>query len=601
MSGATLAGASCSMASSVITCTLVNVAVGEERALDLRVTGNALGTYPVQALLSADNDFITANNTGQVQVGVQSGVDLGVTAATSTATAYVTDAVDYTVDVTSHGTLAAQGGSVSINIGGIPIETFNDGPNTCTIQSANWVLFCQLADIAAGATTRITLRGRPDQARPANGIVSLNVQNDSNPNNNSATMSVAVSAEREIRISASTEELRAVVGTTYDITYTLNALGRHPAENARFSLQHPSMGIIESVLITGFACVADAEFTHCDLGTLSPGSVRTVAVRVRMTGNATSSVTASTRWTHGSGYAFSSVYTRIYANLTVDVAATASNAFPVDEDAVGSAAFSIETKGVDPAQNVTATIELAAPARLESLVVSNGPAGWTCTLLTAQRGRCTGSFNGGPRYDDRRAVLQFTYVSVTAGDHLATAAVNAANDGDPSNNAAQLTLQVGRRGSGSAGSTAARLLRNGETTTIDATIITGKNPVPNARLNPRASDESLVVESVTIGGVDCPQSGSGSFCELGTLPANSAIAVRAVFRAMVGERSTYATLNVYPDSDANSNNNHLAVQLFTLNPSDLQLQVAQNSVTATNGTSLQFPRINVHTPATAAT
>ena len=46
--GATLAGASCSVANSMITCDLGDVAVGEERAIDLRVTGNSLGSFPVQ-------------------------------------------------------------------------------------------------------------------------------------------------------------------------------------------------------------------------------------------------------------------------------------------------------------------------------------------------------------------------------------------------------------------------------------------------------------------------------------------------------------------------------------------------------------------------
>ena len=35
-------------------------------------------------------------------------------------------------------------------------------------------------------------------------------------------------AEREVRTRVSAEELRAVVGTTYELTYTLDALGRFP-------------------------------------------------------------------------------------------------------------------------------------------------------------------------------------------------------------------------------------------------------------------------------------------------------------------------------------------------------------------------------------
>ena len=97
-----------------------------------------------------------------------------------------------------------------------------------------------------------------------------------------------------------------------------------------------------------------------------------------------------------------------------------------------------------------------------------------------------------------------------------------------------------------------------------------------------------------MGGLDCPQAPSGSPCALGDLPANSAIPVRAIFRAISGEAYTGAVLDVYPDRDSNSANNHLAIPIYTLDRSDIQLSVAQTSVTAVNGTVLQFPRITVN-------
>ncbi len=595
MSGATVAGISCTVANNVITCELGDIAVGEERALDLRVSGNSLGSFPVHAVLTANNDRIAGNNAGDVQVGLQSGVDVGVTATASASSVFVTDPVDYTVDVAAVGALASDGGTASINIGGVPIESFNAGPHACTIdQFSNWVLFCQLATIAPGASTRITLRGRPTRAGPANGAVYLNVPNDSNPGDNHASMSVTVSAERDVRTSVSQEELRAVIGTTYELTYTLTTFGRLPSENVRFALQQPPSGVIESVNAGPVTCVTEPESTNCEFGTLDPGDVRTVVVRFHMTSSFPSFMNGSSRWGGGPFNEFSSVTTWVYANVTVDVSANVGNSFGVDEDVIGEAGFTVETKGVDPAQNVTATVELAPPLRLLSISFYYGPAGWTCEILSAQRGRCTGSFPGGSRVPERFATANYRFSSDTAGDHQATVTVNADNDGDSTNDVATMTLPVRPYiDIAITGPNPPRLLVSGQTTTVDATITTGKNPVPGATIVPWASGPSLALDSLTVSGFDCSQTQSSTACALGTLPANSSIAVRAIFRALSGEGSPYAVLNVHPDRDSNTANNHFAVPIFTLGMSDIQLSVAQNSVTATNGSSLQFPRVTV--------
>src|SRR5262249_23362207 len=150
--------------------------------------------FQVTAQVSADNDFMTANNSAEVQVGLESGIDLGVTVATSSTEVFVTDVVDYTMDVTNHGVFTAQGGTVTLDLGGIPIESVNAGPNNCTIDSS-WYLSCQLADLNANATTRIVVRGRADRPRQAFASAYVQIPNDSDANNNWASFSVVVKPE----------------------------------------------------------------------------------------------------------------------------------------------------------------------------------------------------------------------------------------------------------------------------------------------------------------------------------------------------------------------------------------------------------------------
>ncbi len=269
------------------------------------------------------------------------------------------------------------------------------------------------------------------------------MQNDTNPTNNEARFSVAVGAEREVRTRVSAEELRAVVGTTYELTYTLDALGRLPAENVRFLIQLPSAGVIESVVDRFDHLCRGSGFHHLRFRHAESG--RRAHRRRAIPHDAKLHVAhdlATRCGTLRSAPNIRDAHTWVYANLTIDVAANMGGFFGTDEGVTGEAGFSVETKGVNPAQNVTATIELAPPLRLLSLRYSDGPSGWTCELLTAQRGRCTGSFPGGDQVNQRFATVWYTFVSDTAVNGQATLTVDAASDGDPTNNVAQVTLQV---------------------------------------------------------------------------------------------------------------------------------------------------------------
>ena len=271
--------------------TLDDVAASEERALDLRVTGYALGSFPVTALLTADDDLLTGNNSGtRAGWNLQSGVDLGVTVTVNPTNVFVTEAVDYTVDLTSYGTLAfaRRNAFDQYRWHTRSSRSLPDPVRARSTRFANWVLDCQLADVASPARRRASrCAAALIRSAPRTAVAQLNLPNDTNSTNNEAEVRALPSARSaKCARRVSTEELRAVVGTTYELTYTLNALGRLPAQNARFLLQQPPLGVIESVVAGSVTCVDGPEFTTCDFGTLNPGDVRTVVVRFHMTASA---------------------------------------------------------------------------------------------------------------------------------------------------------------------------------------------------------------------------------------------------------------------------------------------------------------------------
>ncbi|HET9865547.1 MAG TPA: zinc-dependent metalloprotease family protein [Steroidobacteraceae bacterium] len=603
---ATIPGATCTFTPPLLACTLGDFAVAEERALTLNVTGIASGGFSLDALLTADGDAITHNNSVSLLILVQSGVDLAVSIAAQPTNVYVGDPIDYTVDVfsTDRSTLASQGGRVQISTG-FPIESFDGGPHTCQIDSVvTGTLHCDLADIEAGASTRITLRSRPNYATSFGAAVHLlDLATDADPTNNTATLQVTVDPEQSVRLQASTQDLRAILGNTYEITYTLNAMGRLPSEAVQFTLQKTFSAVIESVTTEGITCASGTPFT-CEFGNLNPGDVRTVVVRFHIETDSASFLDATVRWGVDPNYRRASVFTNIYANYEIDVVASASANFGVDEGVTGDAALIISTTGIEPAQNVTGTIELPAPMRLQSIEMSGGgPLGWTCELLTTQRGHCTGSFTpDANQYLNSVAVIAYTFVSDVAGDYQATLTAEVTGDGNADNNVVQAPLQVRPfLDVGINGPQQERLLLVGQTTTVDATIITGKNPVPEVAVMPFAGGTGgLAVDSLEVTGFDCSQTVPGAKCNLGDLPANAAIPVRAVFRAVSSAQTGYGVISVSTLRDSNFLNNQLQVPIFTLGQSDISLTVAQSTLTGTPGKMFTLPRITVQNGAEMA-
>jgi hypothetical protein len=84
-------------------------------------------------------------------------------------------------------------------------------------------------------------------------------------------------------------------------------------------------------------------------------------------------------------------------------------------------------------------------------------------------------------------------------------------------------------------------------------------------------------------------------CELGDRAANASIPVSITYRAIWDNIHGEARLSVFTATDRNAANNSVAIPYTTVAYTDVQLQVAQTTATAVNGTLLNFPRITVST------
>jgi hypothetical protein len=601
---AVLSNGSCAANGSVVTCEIGDVPAGENRTVELRLISSIVGTYFVSGSVAADNDYARSNNTRSMFIGLTSAVDLAVALSASATQVFASDTIDFTADVMSTRTQAAQGGELVLNLNGVTIESFSAGAHACEIPSGQTnVLRCNLADVPGGTTTRITARGRATNPGLYFSYASVSVQNDGDFDNNSANVQYSVRSEREVVTTVSTENLNAVIGSPYDVVFTLTSVGRLAATDVSINVNNPAQGV-ESVVPSAGTCTnAGPGMDHtCDFGTLNPGDVRTVTVRVRFNSASSLALVGFTRYMNVTTPMFTSKITWIYVNLRLDAQASFGGVFSILEGQTGTATFDLSSIGIDLAQNVVGTLDVPAPIRLLAIRTTYNPHGFQCAILTPQRARCSGSYGV---VDNEGALtrVQFDFTSDTATVGTAQLALTADDDGNPANDASSATINVNPYidvGLSLNPDPGVLVMNVGELTPLNLTLTSGRNPVSNVNLFASGLSPWYRVESISIDSVDCPRGGPDQsefgryLCVLASMPANSSYPVIVRFRAMqggVGQGGvpvTVATLN-----DASFSNNNVYFNARTRQLTDLRIDVAQASATATRGSRLRFPLITV--------
>jgi len=591
--GADLPDGACSTTGAEVTCQLGDIPANSERVVELRLISTQILSTVVIAAVDAANDYLPSNNSALTYLQFTSAVDLRLVMTVSPDSPYANDTIDITLDVTSTRTQTAHGGQVYVTLQDLEYDSAEPGAYSCTPAHTDPIL-CDLSDIPAGATTRIVLHAHGEHRGERSVYAQVQIPDDGDYRNNNALDTVRIISENDLLISASTDSLSFETGTIQQVVYTLRAIGRIPSVRSQLRVWAPWNGRLDTVVASAGTCTFQGSNTLslCEFGDLNPGDVRTVTVtfhttsngRASMQGEALYYMDANTVW-------INSAATEVYSNLPIDVVASTLNAWSV-EGLPSSGFAGMESVGLQPAQNVVATLDVPAEVRLAAMSVTNAN-NWTCTLLTPQRGRCTGAFaaTGG-------ASISYAFVSNVPGDYTAKLTISANGDGNAANNTSESILNI--RPYLDAGITTAETqmqLVAGQDHVVVFTVITGARPVPGVVVTAFDAGYGFEIASMTAAGYSCTvdvNSGDG-FCPLGDLAANASVAVSVTYRTTVhGAQGTARVIARGPE-DYNDANNFVDIPYSTIALTDLQLQVAQTAATAVNGTALVLPRITVTT------
>jgi hypothetical protein len=423
----------------------------------------------------------------------------------------------------------------------------------------------------------------------------VQIADDGDYSNNIAPYAyVRIISENDFLISASADSMSFEPGTTQQVVYTLRAIGRKPSLGSQLRVWAPWNGQLDSVVPSAGTCTIQSlsDLSQCEFGDLNPGDTITVTVTFHTTTNGGAALHGDAIYHIDPNLVWlNNVVTQIYSNVSLDVVASTLWGESV-EGQTGNAFAGMESVGLQPAQNVVATLEVPAEVRLTSMRVTNAN-NWVCTLLTAQRGRCTGAFAapGG-------ASIAYDFISDVPGNYTVKLTISADGDVNPANDTSESMLAVRPYLDVSITSTETQMqLVAGQDHLVGLSVNTGVRAVPGVNLE-ITRDPAFEISSITAGGLSCPISSSPPsyvLCGLGDLPSNAVVPVSVTYRAISDNIPGEARINVSASLDQNYANNNIRIPYTTIAYTDVQLQIAQTTATAVNGTQLKFPRITVST------
>ena len=596
--GAVLPDGACSTAGAEVTCHLGDIPANSERVVELKLMSSQISSTSVVATVGAANDYLTANSTTQTYLRFTSAVDLKLAMTVSPKSLYANDTIDITLDVTSMRTQTAHGGQVHVSLFDLEYDSATAGAHVCASTGPNFIR-CDLADIPAGQTTRIVLHAHGEHRGDRSVSASVQIPEDGDYSNNYAQDTVRIISENDFLISASTDSLSFETGTMQQVVYTLRAIGRNPSVGSQLRVWAPWTGRLDAVVASAGACTFQGTNTLglCEFGDLNPGDIRTVTVTFHTTSNGAATLQGEALYHIDPHLVWiNNAVTQVYSNLPIDVVASTLYASSV-EGQPGSTFAGMESVGLQPAQNVVATLEVPAAVRLTAMSVTNAN-NWTCTLLTPQRGRCTGAFaaTGG-------ASITYAFVSDVPGNHTTKLTVSADGDGNAANNTSEAILTIEPYLDAGITTSATQMqLVAGQDHVVGFTVNTGARPVPGV-IAVASRESGFEIASITAAGYSCKIDVTYERygrCEFGDLPANASVPVSVTYRGFSDNIRGEAWISVFTSVDRNTANNSVRIQYDTVAFTDVQLQIAQTTATAVNGALLNFPRITVTTVGTYA-
>jgi len=302
LSSSATGGGSCSQSAGVVTCNWTSIPASSNYFVTIVVTPTAGGSLTLSSSVSgADPDPTPANNTASGSVTVNDQIDLRVVSVTGSPNPITlnTGNVTYTTQLFNNSTSQGTGTVLTMTIPSAStfVSASVTGGGSCSQTSG--VVTCNWTSIGASVNYFATVVVTPTAGGTATLSASASgTEADSNNANNTASGSVTVNDQIDLRVVSVTGSPNPITLNTGNVTYTTQLFNNSTSQGTGtvLTMTIPSASTYVSASVTGGgSCSQSAGVVTCNWTSIgaSVNYFATVVVTPTAGGTATLSATAS--------------------------------------------------------------------------------------------------------------------------------------------------------------------------------------------------------------------------------------------------------------------------------------------------------------------
>ena len=299
---ATIEGGTCVVSGQTVTCTRPLLPDDATATARLRVLVDAERQAPLAntASVTSASDATPGNNTDTLTSDVTPSADVTITKAASKDRVAAGEGVTYTLTVVNNGPSVADAVTVADTLPADVVPTTAGATaGTCAVSGQD--VSCDLGDVAPGSpvTVTITAATSPGAAPgPRNNTAQVSSTTDTTPGNNTATATVDVISEADLRLTKVATSENVVPGREVGWSIVVNNLGPSTARSTVVTDTVPDGVTVTTAFHgTGSPCTIAGQQVTCDLGDRAPGQRVITIVGTIASGYAGSTLTNTARAT----------------------------------------------------------------------------------------------------------------------------------------------------------------------------------------------------------------------------------------------------------------------------------------------------------------
>ncbi len=583
-----------------VRCTRNSLNSGLSRPITLTVlvgTGTT-GTLINSAVLSSITpDSSLDNNAATVTISASTSANLGVTLTDGP------DPVSPGANLTYNVTVSNAGPSEAANVvftntlsTGVTYQSYTGTGWTCTLEGV--LLRCMsAASIPPSSSSQVVILTQVNASTPpgtlANSVFVTSSTPNSNTGNNSAATTTTVRIMADLKVSKIDSIDPIAPGTNMAYTIIITNTGPAAATGVKITDTLPAgMSYLLHVPSSEWTCTLAGSEVRCARAAAVPANtVLQLGIGVSVNLNASGVLNNVVR-------VGSDIYDPVPANNTDSETTTVVSNSDLSLTKVESSdpviagsnlAYTLTVSNLGPSNAASLVVTDTLPANVTYQSFS-GSTGWTCTLLSSNRLRCTRS---SLNYNNSAQLIVLTKVNSNAAGSLSNTAVvrSASSDGALTNNTATITTAIIARADMSVTKTASPNPVAELQPLIYRVVVKNNGPsdATGVSLNEVLPPEVTFGSAVSVPQGTCTGSGPVN-CSLGALAAGNSITVtvtttaKAFSNPSISNTATVSTTT----SDPNSVNNTQTIQTQVLPAADLKLNLESALTQVNSGSPLTY-------------